>query len=429
MKNVRLWRIIFLLLMISTLAFGTNLEKQLQTRVSPKFVGASIQEVLRIFARQYSLNLVVGGEVQGTVTIQLDNVTLGDALNAILKAYGYHYIVENDVILVKPFDQDVNGELVTKVLKLKYLDGNLAKNTLVPLLSPKGKIETLMSELTDDELDKRSNILVVTDVWENVQQISQVVNKLDVPRRQIQIEVRLIEKIIGAEKQVGINLPKRIGGSITGAETTAPITRTRGAGGQQRFLSGWYLLPGIDENLTTGVLTVDELKAALDFLARDNSSRLVSNPKLTTLDNKKALIRIGTTLPVPEVSRGISGDLISYREEEVNMNLIVIPRINEEGKITLKVHPILEEIIGFTGPPDTPQPITSKREVQTTVTVNDGETVVIGGLIKENATKNVEKIWLLGDIPLLGYLFRHTSTKKEKTDLLIFITTKIIPNE
>jgi len=429
MKKFRLWRIILLLLMISTLAFGTNLEEQLQTRVSPKFVGASIQEVLRLFARQYSLNLVVGGEVQGTVTIQLDNVTLGDALNAILKAYGYHYIVENDVLLVKPFDQDVNGELVTKVLKLKYLDGYLVKTTLVPLLSPKGKIEALMSELTDEELDKRSNILVVTDVWENVQQISEVVNKLDVPKRQIQIEVRLIEKIIGAEKQVGINFPKRIGGSITGAETTAPITRTRGVGGQQRFLSGWYLLPGIDENLTTGVLTVDELKAALDFLAKDNSSRLVSNPKLTTLDNKKALIRIGTTLPVPEVSRGISGDLISYREEEVNMNLIVIPRINEEGKITLKVHPILEEIIGFTGPSDTPQPITSKREVQTTVTVNDGETVVIGGLIKENSTKNVEKIWLLGNIPLLGYLFRHTSTKKEKTDLLIFITTKIIPNE
>ncbi len=427
MNKLRIWGLMLLMVLVSTTLSATDLEKQLQTRVSPKFVGASIQDVLRIFARQYSLNLVVGGDVQGTVTIQLNNVTLGDALNAILKAHGYHYIVEDDVLLVKPFDQDVNGELVTKVLKLRYLDGFLAKNTLVPLLSPKGKIEALISEPAEDEVDKRSDVLVVTDVWENVQEIARVVKTLDVPNQQVQIEVRLIEKIIGNEKQVGPNWPKKVSSSITGGEVTAPITQSQGTGGQKRYLAGWYELPNISDKFTWGVLTFDELKAALDFLSKDNASRLISNPKVTTLNNRRALIRIGTTLPVPEVSRGISGDLISFREEEVNMDLEVIPRINEGGIITLQVHPILEEIIGFTGPSDTPQPITSKREVQTTVTVRDGETVVIGGLIKENSTKNVEKIWLLGDIPLLGYLFRHTSTKKEKTDLLIFITTKIMP--
>ena len=108
------------------------------------------------------------------------------------------------------------------------------------------------------------------------------------------------------------------------------------------------------------------------------------------------------------------------------MNLSVIPRINEQNKITLKVHPMLEEITGYTGEAEAPQPITSRREVETTVMVDDGETVVIGGLIKETENKNVEKIWLLGDIPLLGYLFRHIRTQREKTDLLIFITTKIV---
>jgi len=100
--------------------------------------------------------------------------------------------------------------------------------------------------------------------------------------------------------------------------------------------------------------------------------------------------------------------------------------INENDLITLDVHPMLEEIIGFTGPADLQQPITSKREVQTTVTVKDGETLVLGGLIKETNTKAVEKVWLLGDIPLIKYLFSTTSTKKEKTDLLIFITPKIM---
>jgi hypothetical protein len=122
----------------------------------------------------------------------------------------------------------------------------------------------------------------------------------------------------------------------------------------------------------------------------------------------------------------IAGDLYSYKEKEVNINLEVIPRINEGKKITLNVHPVLEEIIDYIGPADYPQPVTSKREVKTTVMVNSGETVVIGGLIKEMETKSVEKVWLLGDIPLLGYLFRHTIIKKEKKDLTIFITTRIM---
>lgn len=425
-KRNRMWVVLISLILYTSLLSGASLQETLQTRVSPKFVGASIQEVLRLFAHQYALNLVVGGDVTGKVTVQLEDVTLADALNAILKTNGYHYIVENDVILVKPFDRDVNGELVTRVFPLRYLDGFELKKTLEPMLSPKGKIEALNSEPGAEEEEKRSDLLVVTDVWENIESITDVVSRLDVSSPQLQIEVRLVETIIGGEKQVGFNWPKKVSSTLTGGETTAPITKSQSTSGPQRLLSGWYTLPEVDENFTWGVLTVDELQAALEWLAKDNNSRLVSNPKVTTLNNRKALIRIGTTVPVPEVSRGISGDLLSFKEKEVNMNLEVIPRINTGGQITLQVHPILEEIIGFTGPSDTPQPITSKREVETTVAVDDGQTVVIGGLIKENSSKNVEKIWLLGDIPLLGYLFRHTTTKKEKSDLLIFITTKIV---
>jgi general secretion pathway protein D len=143
------------------------------------------------------------------------------------------------------------------------------------------------------------------------------------------------------------------------------------------------------------------------------------------MNNKKAVIQIGQTIPVPEVSRGISGDLILYKEKDVSMRLEVIPHIGSSNDITLDLHPILEEIIGYTGPAEAQQPITSKREVKTTVLIKDGETVVIGGLIKETETENIKKVWLLGDIPLLGYLFKHSVTVKQRSDLLIFITTKI----
>jgi type IV pilus secretin PilQ/predicted competence protein len=417
--------IIAILILITNLS-ASEIEEKLNMQVSPKFVGASIQEVLRVLSRQYSLNLVVGNEIRGSVTVQLDNVTLSDALNAVLKSNGYHYVVDNNIIYVKPFSEDINGELSTKVFQLKYLDGYNLKSTLEPLLSTKGKLEPLISEKVQDESDRRSDILVVTDLWENVKAIGNVIQTIDVASQQLNIEVRLVEVLMSDEKQVGINLPKTVDVSLTGGETTAPITQAQQAGGEQRFLSAWYELPNVNDKLNWGVLTVDELKASLDYLARDNNSRIVSNPKVTTLNNKKASIRIGTEIPIQEVSRGVGGDLITFRYKDVNLNLDVIPRINENDLITLDVHPMLEEIIGFTGPADLQQPITSKREVQTTVTVKDGETLVLGGLIKETNTKAVEKVWLLGDIPIIKYLFSTTSTKKEKTDLLIFITPKIM---
>jgi type II secretory pathway component GspD/PulD (secretin) len=294
-------------------------------------------------------------------------------------------------------------------------------------LSKKGKITALLAEPVkkeNAELDQRSDVLVVTDFRKNIADIAAVVSAMDKPVQQLHIEIRLVETLIGDEKQVGLNLPKSINVNMEGAESTVPFSYKPSE--ETKKFSSWYELPEAGDKLSLGVLTVDQLKATLDYLAMDNSSKLLSNPKVLAMNNKKAVIIMGTNVPIPELSRGIAGDLITYKEKEVSMNLTVVPRINEENKITLQVHPMLEEIVGYTGEAAAPQPITSRREIETTVMVEDGQTVVIGGLIKETENKIEDKIWLLGDIPVLGYLFKHVSTKKEKTDLLIFITTKIL---
>jgi type IV pilus assembly protein PilQ len=422
--------IIIVVLYMTITSIYANISEILLKKISTNFQNTSLSDVLRILASQNNLNLVIGDGVSGQVTIQLSSVTLADALNTILKSKGCHYVIQNDIILVKKFEDVVNGELSNSVIKLKYLDGYDLKTTLNPLLSEKGKIEALSSQKEEDVLKQRSDILVVTDVWENIRTIEATLENLDREPKQLEIEVQLIETLIGSNRQVGFNWPKSVSASVTGGEVTAPITKSTGGMQQEvKKLAGWYELPEIHDNITLGVLTVDELNASLSLLAQDNNSKLISNPKLTTLDNKKAIIDVGTSVPVPEVSRGISGDLISYREKQVSMYLEVIPRINEDNIITLSVHPILEEIIGYTGPSDYPQPITSRREVTTQVTVREGESIALGGLIKESNNKVVEKFWLLGDIPLLGLLFRHTKTIKEKTDLLIFITPKIIASK
>ncbi len=427
MKIMRVFLILILVTSLTIPSFSQDLEEVLQRKVSPNFAGLPLSKALTLLAKQYSLNLVAGGTVEGYVTVQLTNVSLGDALNAILMANGYHYLVENDVILVKNFDLDVNGELSTKVFSLKYADGVLLQSILEPMLSKKGKITALLAEPVEKENaaeDQRSEIVVVTDFVTNLREIEDVVTAMDKPRKQLHIEIRLVETLVGNEKQVGLNLPRSIEVGMEGAEANVPFSYKPSE--ETKKYSGWYELPEGGDNLNLGVLTMKELKATLDYLAADNNSRLLSNPKVLAMNNKKAVITMGTNIPIPELSRGIAGDLITYKEKEVSMNLSVVPRINEGKTITLEVHPMLEEITGYTGETAAPQPITSRREVQTTVMLEDGETVVIGGLIKETENKIVDKVWMLGDIPLLGYLFKHVSTKKEKSDLLIFITTKII---
>ena len=417
---------LLILLFITGEIFAQDLQEKLQQKVSPRFSDTPITQVLKLFSQQSGLNMVISDEIEGRVSIQLYDVTLENALNAILKPLGYHYIVEDEVILVKPFETSMNGELVSRVFKLNYTNAFFLSTTLAPMLSPKGKMIPLLEESEEQQINQRASTLVVTDLLENIQRIEQVIEELDVLAKQLVIEVRLIESKLSDDEQVGINWPKRFSASMDGAETTAPITKTQTSQREPRLLSAWYQPPNDINNLNMGVLNVDQLALTLDLLAKDANSRLVSNPKITTLNNKKALVKIGTTIPIPEVSRGIAGDLITYREKEVNIDLEVIPQIGRDNKITMQVHPIMEEIIGYTGSEEAPQPITSKREVNAIVTVNNEQTLVLGGLIKETEIEEVEKVWLLGDIPLLGYLFRSTTTRNEKSDLLIFITPKIV---
>ncbi|MBD3223582.1 MAG: hypothetical protein GF313_02565 [Caldithrix sp.] len=420
--------IIFLLigLNLTPVRGDDDLLQTLQKKVSPNFVRTPVTSAMRVFARQHGLNVVIPDQLEGSITVQLTNVTLESALNTILKSMGYHYVIEDDIILVKSMQMNVTGELSTKLFTLNYLDAFRLENTIKPLLSSKGKTSTLLSDAEPDGKEKRASILVVTDYRENIKQIEQVVAALDKAQQQVQIEVRLVETNVGSDQQIGLDLPRSMTVSMTGSETTAPVSQ--GAAGQQSdgLLSAWYELPNSVDELNLGVLTFTELKATLNMLKDDTDAKLISNPKVTTMNNKKAHIKIGTTIPVPEISRGVSGDLFTYKEKDVSMSLEVVPLIGNDGNITLTVHPQLEEIIGYTGPDEAPQPITSNREVQTTVIVRDGETVAIGGLVKNVKNKTERKLWLLGDIPVLGYLFTHTTINTEKKDLLIFITTKIM---
>jgi len=201
---------IILFVLLQTAAFPADMAKILQQKISTSFVNTPLERVIRVLSNQYGVNMIVGGDAQGRVTINLTDVPLEEALSAILKSQGYHFVVRENVIYVKSQKLQLEGELFTKVLKLQYQDGFRLKNSLSPMLSSKGKMEALLSEPAEKDKVNRSNLLVVTDFWENVRGIEQVVAQVDQPVKQVQIEVKLIEKLLTDEKKVGLDLPRSL---------------------------------------------------------------------------------------------------------------------------------------------------------------------------------------------------------------------------
>ncbi len=402
------------------------------SRISLDVHAAEISNVLRLLARQSKLNIVASKEVAGNVTVSLRDVTIREALDMIVKANGLEYTIDESVVLVKPRERFNAGELVTKVYRLKYLDANNLKEAVAQLLTPQAKVQVFYQSFRkvtptaaagDGEKEKsgpsnRSSTLIVTDSGDNIRQLDAMIQALDVPTPQIMIEAKLVEVSPQHEKQLGINWDKSINAEIFN-EVLLPS-------GQPFQYTGQVPLGG--GSVSYGTLSVERYNAVLNFLSSKTNSKLVSNPRITAMDNEEALISVGTTFPIPQINRGVGGqgDVVTFEYRDVNIELRVTPHVGEDDHITLFVNPQVEEVIGQVSAGGNSAPITSKRTVETVVNLRNNETMVIGGLIRENTTDTIQKVWLLGDIPLIGNFFRNKNVSRRQTDLLIFITPRLI---
>jgi len=407
-------------------------------KITMNYHDAEIPNVLRLLSEQNHVNIVAGNEVQGKVTVRLQNVSLSEALNTILKANGYDYLVQGNVILVKKMDKNLPGEMVTRVFHLKYVDANNLKQTLDPLKSKEGSIEVFETYFQKGKKKQQkpgqpqqaaatvsqshSSVLIVTDKPEKVTQISQIIAQLDVPVPQIMIESKLVEMAPVNEDKLGIDWDKSINASLLWQQVLP--------GGKAQSYSAMVNDPRSGQwNL--GHLSASEFNVVLDFLREHTDSKLISNPRITAMDNQEATISVGTTFPIPQINRGLAGqgDIVTFNYKDVNIELRVTPHVSENKKIIMSVNPVIEEVTGEVVVDVNRAPITSKRAVHTTVSVKDGETIVIGGMIKDNTTVTTNKVFLLGDIPLIGPFFRHQKKEKKQTDLMIFITPHIVEAE
>ena len=388
------------------------------SKVSFNFKEAELLTVVRLMASQENLNLVLGGDLKGSVTLKLDDVTLETAMDAILHVNGYEWFLQENIIIIKPSspESQLSGELDTQIYRLRFVHGSIITEALGEVLTDRGKVKSLSSSQSLDYEFEIDDIVMVTDIPSNFALIDRVVNTIDQEGAQINISVKFIETTLKRGESIGIDWNLRQSLQLPG-EKQGVITHNINLG---------EMVIGMD-TMSFATLTAPVVKTMLALLANDDDTKLLQEPQVTTMNNSPANIIVGTTIPilVPQGEGSVFGtNPYTYEDRDVNIALDVLPRLNAHNAISLAINASVQSIIGYVG--ENSRPIISNRETNTNVRVKNGETLLIGGMIFDTEDEKISKVPILGDLPIIKNLFRYSSSNKEQKELLIFITPTII---
>ena len=386
-----------------------SLEERLKKKISLDYKDADLHSVLRSIAWTYGLNLVTSPDIKGKVTISLQDVTIEEALDAILAINGLTYTRRKDIIFIAPGDSEM-VEIKNEVVFLKYIAAGEAQNLLRRALSPKGDIK----------IDELSNSLIVSDFSTNIAKLKELLGKIDVAPTQVLIEAKIVDMTSTDLRALGVKwdadyspghgifdrstkYPERLKGTIDMTEESAGLS-----GGQLTI-----------DTFTLKHLTVT---ATIDALVKDGKANLLASPSIAVLNGQEARIIIGERYPYKERTQTATGTTETTKFVDIGTTLRVTPQVNEDGYITMRVHP---EVSSLYASLDAGPRITT-READTTVRVKEGETLVIGGLIKQKDNRSRGKIPIFGDIPIIGFLFSRSERDMEQKELAVFITPRIL---
>jgi len=422
--------------------------------------GADARELFLSLARENDFNLVLSPEVTGTVTMDIKEATAEELMDEVCGMLGCRAVFGGNTVRVAP------EKRVTRVFPVDYLlTGRTGSGSLMASTSTSGgggvsgggtgasagsatassESQSTNTVVTDEKADfwggladeigallspgsgkvvvnRTSGTVTVTDYMENVEQVERYLRMIEARvRTGVVIETRIMEVTLDDSTKYGIDwtaLPDlsslSLSGSLTGGATVAQGLST----GSTTFQFG---------------VAGSKFNAFLDAQARAGNLNILSAPKVSTLNNQKAIIRIGRQdvffRAVVTPASTTSAAFTTYTPDSVTEGIIlsVTPQVGQDGRIMLAIHPTITEKVGEAVAPDkNTAPILDVREANTVVTVADGETVFIGGLMQERTQETVNSVPLLGDIPFLGALFRSNEQVKKKTELVILITPRVV---
>ncbi|OBU19542.1 fimbrial protein [Photobacterium kishitanii] len=440
---------------------GNNLEVTITQRVQPKststaaqtkvsyqgkpisinFQDIPVRNVLQLIADYNDFNLVVADTVSGNVTLRLDNVPWPQVLDIILQAKGLDKRVRGSVLLVAPKTElAANDHQVMETarkqqqlasLRSKLIQINYAKATdIAELLRGASDGIGMLSERGSLHVDERTNALIIKDTPESIASIKEIVVALDIPVKQVQIEARIVTIDEGNIDELGVRWgvssidgDTTIGGSIEGNlgssglldDTTVDDFLNVNLGATQ----GGAASIAFQVAKLGNVLLDLELSA----LQSERKAEIISSPRLMTTNKKTAYIEQGTEIPYLEAS---SSGAVSVDFKKAVLSLMVTPQITPDNKLVLDLE-VTQDSKGEEVPTGVGTAVAIKTQrIGTQVLVNNGETVVLGGIYQNQVNNSVRKVPILGDIPVLGALFRHKMEELGKRELLIFVTPKIV---
>ena len=397
-------------------------------KMSINMQDSDIRNVLELIAELTGLNIVISPEVQDTVTANLSDVSVKAALDAILQPNGYSYFIKENILVIKPAGTEMIGELETEIIKLKYIDAGNVTAALGNMLSTQGSIVSWSPKLTAGGLGTAgsANILVniiITETQENMPRILDMIKQIDVPIANINISVKFIETQLDTSKGSGIDWTGGVPIQLGGSDTLGTI-------------------PFKLDNVTVATLNPLQLSNALRLMQARGTSKLLSSPSVTTLDNHPANVNVQTTVYVEGSLGGGSVDFQGQdnvpnfpglgmvianpvSQQNIGITLQVVPRLNEKTRITLTVNAQVSALLAA-AEIASDRPRSTTRQVSTQVTVENGDTVILGGLIAENTIENFKYFPVLHKIPIIGRIFQSKSIEKEQRELLIFITPNVV---
>lgn len=430
-----------------------------------EFQGDDTGQVLRLLARQARINLIVSDQVVGTINMRLEDVTALQAIQVICQAKGYDLAQTSGVYYVK-----TPAEKAAEPTQSDYYTFSYARATqVVPLLTSQ-----LKSKATPPQVDERTNTVFYQEAKSNVGDIRSFLAKIDRPTRQVMIEARLVEVNANPTQSYGINwagtfgsaasgktfsygaspLPTGVTAPVAGVAATATtpgVAPVPGNPGVVTFPTTSDGLIGLSNSLRQGdplngffntiaqqatILEVPQFSATLRLLNEDADAEFLANPRIVTADNLEATIKIVRNQPVPQLNfneQTAQAVFSGFQDKIFGSTLVVKPAINKDNFITLSVKPEIsnrvgDQVFAFQGATVT-SPIIDTRTLESNVLIKSGCTLAIGGLLQDQSNKATTKVPVLGDIPILGYLFQEHLNSRAKRNLLIFVTPTIVSDQ
>ena len=421
-------------------------------RIDLDFKDADIHNILRLLADVGHVNVITSDEVSGSVTIRMSNVPWDQALDVILRTKHLGMVREGNLIRVAPLST-LEKEREMELARRKQRQMMLPLETrLIPISyaeasSLQDKARSLMTARGNLSMDERTNTLIIRDTIDALNQIEALIRNLDTQTPQVLIEGRIVEATSTFSREIGIqwggdftaspatgnptglafpSLVSVAGGTTDGQTPTSGLSPKATGTPNPNFVVNMPAPTGLNEGSALGVTLgslSNNVNLSIRLSAMEDSGvvRILSSPRILTMDNKAASIEQGTMLPYSRVS----AQGVQTQFKEAKLGLQVTPHVTADGSIMLKLT-IQRDEPDFNNTGAQGDPAIQKRSANTELLVNDGSTAVIGGIYTRNTGESWNKVPGLGDIPILGWLFKTKNNADRRTEMMIFITPSIV---